>query len=66
MKAAGLKYSGKIKFVNTKMYWRINHEVVPKQKALSCTNCHSPDGVMDFEALGYKGDPAITGRRFEK
>ena len=32
MKAAGLKYSGKIKFVKTRMYWRINHEVVPKDK----------------------------------
>jgi len=21
---------------------------------------------MDFEALGYKGDPAITGGRFKK
>jgi len=66
MKAAGLKYSGKIKFVNTRMHWRINHEVVPKQKALSCTNCHSPDGIMDFEALGYEGDPALTGGRFKK
>ena len=66
MKAAGLKYSGKIKFVNTKMYWRINHEVVPKDQALSCTNCHSYDGVMDFEALGYKDDPAIVGCRFKE
>ncbi|EFK08681.1 cytochrome c family protein [delta proteobacterium NaphS2] len=66
MKEAGLKYSGKIKFVNTLMYWRINHGVVPKQKALSCTHCHRPDGVMDFEALGYPNDPAISGGRFKK
>jgi len=66
MKEAGLRFSGKIRFVNTVMYWRLNHEVVPKQEALSCTQCHSPDGVMDFEALGYKGDPAITGGRFSK
>lgn len=64
MKEAGLKYSGNIKFVNTLMHWRINHGVVPKQKALSCTNCHGPDGVMDFEALGYPDDPAISGKRF--
>ncbi len=64
MKEAGLKYSGKIKFVTTRMYWRLNHEVVPKNNALSCTNCHSPDGVMDFKALGYAGDPAIIGGRF--
>jgi octaheme c-type cytochrome (tetrathionate reductase family) len=66
MKAAGLKYSGKIKFVNTRMHWRLNHEIPPKGQALSCTNCHSPEGVMDFKALGYKGDPAITGGRFRK
>ncbi len=66
MKEAGLKYSGKIKFVNTLMHWRINHGVVPKQKALSCTHCHRPDGVMDFEALGYPNDPAVSGGRFKK
>ena len=66
MKAAGLKYSGKIKFVNTKMYWRVNHEVVPKEQALSCTNCHSQDGVMDFEALGYKDDPAVVDHCLSK
>ncbi|GAB6143737.1 tetrathionate reductase family octaheme c-type cytochrome [Desulfocicer niacini] len=66
MKEAGLKFSGNIKFVNTLMHWRINHGVVPKQKALSCTNCHGPDGVMDFEALGYPDDPAISGKRFQE
>ena len=63
MKEAGLKYSGKIKFVKTQMYWRLNHEVVPKHNALSCTDCHAPDGVMDFKALGYNGDPAVVGGR---
>ena len=63
MEEAGLKYSGKIKFVETKMYWRLNHEVVPKNDALSCTDCHRWDGVMDFKSLGYKGDPATMGGR---
>ncbi len=66
MKGAGLKYSGKIKFVNTQMHWRINHGVVPKLKSLSCTHCHGPDGVMDFGALGYPDDPAISGGRFRE
>jgi len=66
MKEAGLPYSGNIKFVTTRMHWAINHGVVPKKKALSCTNCHAPDGVMDFEALGYPNDPAISGGRFTK
>lgn len=64
MKAAGLKFSGKIAFVDTMMYWRINHGVPPKEKALSCLDCHGPNGVMDFKALGYKGDPMVTGWRF--
>ncbi len=64
MKAAGLKFSGTIAFADTMMYWRLNHGVVPKEKALSCLDCHGPDGVMDFKALGYKGDPMATGWRF--
>jgi octaheme c-type cytochrome (tetrathionate reductase family) len=63
MEAAGLKFSGNIEFVNTAMHWRINHGVVPKEQALSCTDCHRPDGVMDFTSLGYRGDPATTGGR---
>ena len=63
MKAAGMDFSGKIQFVNTSMHWRINHGVVPKSEALSCTDCHAPDGVMDFKALGYADDPIISGGR---
>jgi octaheme c-type cytochrome (tetrathionate reductase family) len=66
MKAAGLEFSGKITFVQTKMHWRLNHEVVPAKNALSCLDCHHPDGVMDFKALGYKGDPIVYGGRFKK
>ncbi len=66
MKAAGLEYSGKLVFVKTTMYWRLNHEIAPKEQALSCLDCHREGGVMDFRALGYNGDPAITGGRFKK
>jgi hypothetical protein len=45
------------------MRWRINHEVAPAKDALSCLDCHRPDGVMDFKKLGYKGDPAAVGGR---
>jgi len=58
MKAAKLPFSGKIAFAETSMYWRLNHGVVPKDAALSCLDCHSPSGVMDFKALGYDKDPA--------
>lgn len=63
MEAAGLEFSGKVEFVDTCMRWRINHEVAPAGEALSCLDCHRPNGVMDFKALGYKGDPAATGGR---
>lgn len=63
MEAAHMDFSGKIRFVNTTMHWRINHGVVPKEEALSCTDCHRPDGVMDFRTLGYPADPAVSGGR---
>lgn len=66
MKAAKLPFSGKVDFAETVMYWRLNHGVVPKEESLSCLDCHSPSGVMDFKALGYKQDPAGGGARFEK
>lgn len=40
MKQAGLPYSGDYIWVATDMYWRIEHEVMPKENALSCVQCH--------------------------
>lgn len=41
MKEVGLPYSGQYKFVETEMYWPINHMVSPKEQALSCEECHT-------------------------
>jgi octaheme c-type cytochrome (tetrathionate reductase family) len=57
MKAAGLPYSGEYDFVETRMYWRINHMVSAKDEALSCLDCHGDKGRMDWKALGYEGNP---------
>jgi octaheme c-type cytochrome (tetrathionate reductase family) len=99
MKVAGLPYSGSYEFVDTGMYWGINHEVVPRDRALGCTQCHTANNAvsctrchknvppavsatmeelyremgtadrrpsgMDFERLGYEGDPAVEGGRFK-
>ena len=68
MQAAGLPYSGEYMWVRTNMYWGINHEVVPKEMALSCVQCHESlksdktcdrchqdkHGV-DFKKLAHKG-----------
>lgn len=41
MEIAGQPYSGKFDFVETEMYWPLNHMVSPKDKALSCVECHT-------------------------
>ncbi len=41
MKYLNLPYSGKYSFIETESVWPINHMVAPKEKALSCTECHS-------------------------
>lgn len=111
MQAAGLPYSGQYEFVETVMYWGLTHEVVPKENALACAQCHvtltkapycgkchqqRPDvnfkelvykGInfkrlaetgmdvaelvgaadyIDYEALGYPGDPIEYGGRRDK
>jgi mono/diheme cytochrome c family protein len=48
------------------MYWPTTHMVAPKEDALQCNACHTPDGApgrLDWEALGYEGDPMIYGSR---
>lgn len=61
--AANIPYSGEYDFTNTEMYWHLTHMVQPKDKALLCADCHSEDGRMDWEALGYYGDPMNWGSR---
>ena len=41
MRRAGLPYSGEYGFVQTEMYWPLNHMVSPKGKAVSCAECHT-------------------------
>ena len=53
----GLSYSGQHDFVETEMWWRINHMVSPKDQALQCNDCHNKGQRLDWKALGYDGDP---------
>ena len=111
MQTADMPYSGEYQWVETWMYWRLDHEVMPAEMALSCVQCHeSLEGertcdrchqdsrdvdfkkvahkgtdfswmaeqgrdvrhlvdqsdYIDFEALGYEGDPIVHGGRFKK
>jgi hypothetical protein len=65
MKAAGLTYSGKYDFVETKMYWKLNHMVSPKEQALKCDACHGKKGEqrIDWKTLGFKGDQMLKKYR---
>lgn len=60
-----LPFSGKYEFVETAFYGSINHEVVPKENALRCDECHMGGKRLDWKELGYKGDPMKYGNRFE-
>lgn len=58
---SGTRYSGKYGFAETEMYWPSTHMVAIKDKALQCQACHSEGGRMDWQALGYDGDPIKQG-----
>ena len=68
MQAAHLPYSGKYKWINTRMYWGIEHEVMPADMALSCVQCHESlkgertcnrchqdNKDVDFKKISQKG-----------
>jgi hypothetical protein len=63
---AELPYSGKFQFVKTASYFALSHEVAPKEEALSCGDCHTGGTRMDWNKLGYTGDPMVMGGRFSK
>ena len=55
-------FSGDYGFADTKMYWRLNHMIVPGELALQCRDCHARGESLDWQALGYEGDPIRTRR----
>ncbi len=67
MAESNMDYSGKFAFVETEMYWPINHMIAPAKKSLKCADCHFREESTRFnwEQLGYKGDPMRTGGRFK-
>ncbi|MCH5372721.1 MAG: cytochrome C, partial [Planctomycetes bacterium] len=61
--STGLEFSGEYGFVATAMYWPLSHMVQSKDHALQCVDCHGERSVMDWQALGFDGDPAYRGDR---
>jgi len=60
---SGLTFSGQLGFVETDMYWYLTHMIAPKEYALRCVDCHNQGTRMDWQKLGYDGDPAFSGGR---
>ncbi|MCX6150608.1 MAG: tetrathionate reductase family octaheme c-type cytochrome [Ignavibacteriales bacterium] len=53
MKDVNLPFSGKVAFIQTEMYWPVNHMVSSKEKSVTCNECHTRDnsrlaGLKDF------------------
>ncbi|MFH1468003.1 MAG: tetrathionate reductase family octaheme c-type cytochrome [Pseudomonadota bacterium] len=61
--STGLAYSGHYGWLETEMVWPLSHLTQPGARALQCQGCHGEGGRMDWEALGYEGDPAFRGGR---
>ncbi|SMF05808.1 octaheme c-type cytochrome, tetrathionate reductase family [Alteromonadaceae bacterium Bs31] len=65
--AIGLDYSGEYGFTETRMYWPQTHMVQAGKQALACNDCHTENpnkkGRLDWQALGYPGDPLRWGSR---
>jgi octaheme c-type cytochrome (tetrathionate reductase family) len=62
----GLPYSGKFDFAPTEMFWTLTHMVSAKEESLQCQDCHGDESRMDWNALGYPGDPLKWGGRKRK
>lgn len=57
MEDVGLPFSGKIDFIETKMFWLVNHMVSSKEETVQCNECHTRDdsrlaGLRDFYIPG--------------
>lgn len=64
MDYVGLPFSGEVDFLETVMYWPIDHMVAPANQALTCTSCHSRDGrlagVEGVYIPGQHSHPLLT------
>jgi octaheme c-type cytochrome (tetrathionate reductase family) len=71
MKERGLPFSGQLGFIETIMYWPINHMVAPKEKTVQCSECHTRHGsrianLKDFYLPGRDYSPLVdtAGKAF--
>jgi hypothetical protein len=62
MERIGLPYSGNYGFVETAMYWPVNHMVAPKEQSVSCIECHTRTNGRLEELTGFY----LPGRDYNK
>ncbi len=53
MHRVGLPFSGEYDFIETKMYWPVNHMVAPKEQAVSCSECHTRNDGRLAQLSGF-------------
>lgn len=53
MKRSGLEVSGDYGFVETVMYWPVNHMVSPKEQAVGCAECHTRENGRLAKLTGF-------------
>ena len=64
MKDVNLPFSGNVSFIQTEMYWPINHMVSSKSKSVKCVECHTRNdsrlaSLKDFYMPGRDYSPFI-------
>jgi hypothetical protein len=53
MKQSGFPVSGQYGFVETVMYWPVNHMVSPKEQAVGCAECHTRENGRLAKLTGF-------------
>ncbi|MFW6290334.1 MAG: cytochrome C, partial [Mariniphaga sp.] len=53
MQRMGLPYSGEFDFVETEMYWPVNHMVSPKENTVGCAECHTRENGRLEKLTGF-------------
>ena len=53
MNRIGLPYSGEYAFVETEMYWPVNHMVSPKEQTVGCAECHTRENGRLQNLAGF-------------
>ena len=66
MSRIGFPYSGEYGFVETEMYWPLNHMVAPKEQSVSCAECHTRNNgrlakLTGFYVPGRDNNPILDG-----